>query len=190
MNLRSRLLLFVALLPAAMTGHAQLFSVYGTAALTHVSGVQTSSAGTTAGASSANFGGGVTVNFLSLHVVKLGLDARGSAGSGTHKTDNAEFSFRLGFQPPVINLKPFAQAGIGYAQSTVAITSGVGTETSRKYVTFGGHAGVDKPIFPFIDWRVVDVGYAHGVDVGPSFNNENVAHANFFSVGTGLVAHF
>ena len=132
----------------------------------------------------------MTVNFLSLHVVKLGLDARGSVGASTHKTNNAEFSLRLGFQPPVINLKPFAQVGVGYAQPTVAITSGVGTETSRKYVTFGGHAGLDKPIFPFVDWRIVDVGYARGFDVGPSFSNESVSHANFFSVGTGLVAHF
>ncbi len=179
------------LLAICCTARGQTVSVYGTFTEVRSSNVQVSSSGSTADGWSPNFGGGVTFNFLNLHVVKLGLDARGGAGSGTTKTDTAEVSLRAGFQPPVINLKPFVQLGVGYAAATVPIVSGVGSTLTRKYITVGGHAGLDRSILPFLDWRIIDLGIAHGTSVGPTFTTDGPSNgANFFSLGTGLVAHF
>ncbi len=181
----------LVLLTASSPARGQMFSVYANVGGTHSSNVQIGSDGKTAGGWSPNIGGGVTVNFLNLHVVKLGVDARGSGGTGDAATATAEISLRAGFQPPVIRLKPWVQVGAGYAAATVPIVSGVGSTYTGKFVTVGGHAGVDRPIAPFFDWRMVDVGYAHGFDTRSGFaSGKSNTGANLFSISTGLVARF
>lgn len=178
MRFRPVVCLFAALVfLSASAAHAQFVSVYGLVSGVKSSNVQTSSGG----GWGSHYGGGATFNFLNLPVVKLGLDARGGVGRGTTKTDTAELSLRLGVRPPVINLKPFVQVGVGYAAATVP-------NGTTKYVTVGGHAGVDRSLIPFLDWRIVDVGYSHGYNQDSGSGNK--PGANFFSIGTGLVAHF
>jgi hypothetical protein len=185
----------------ASAAHAQILSIYGTFSPLHASNVQTGSVASSTGYTeqytsfwAPAFGGGVTLNFLNLHVVKLGLDARGSTKSGTTGADTAELSLRLGFQPPVIHLKPYVQGGVGYlatrttnVSTTSASSAPVGGTFSNQYATVGFHAGVDKPLIPFLDFRIVDVGFAHAFNTGVSTSANN---ANTFSISTGLVAHF
>lgn len=181
--------------------HAQIVTVYGTFSPLHASNVRTGTAITSAGNAplytgfwTPAFGGGVTFNFLSLHVVKLGLDARGSTKPGTNGADTAELSLRLGFQPPLLSLKPYVQGGVGYLGTrTVNKTTSFGSTTPaggtfrNQYATVGFHAGVDKPLVPFLDLRIVEVGYAHAFSTGISTSADN---ANTFSISTGLAAHF
>ena len=185
----------------ASVAHAQVFSIYGTFSPLHASHVETGSVASNSGYTeqytsfwAPAVGGGVTFNFLNLHVVKLGLDARGSTKSGTTGADTAELSLRLGFQPPVLHLKPYVQGGVGYlaTRTTNVSTTGsgstaVGGTFTNKYATVGFHAGVDKPLLPFLDFRIVEIGYAHALNTGLSTSSDN---ANTFSIGTGLVAHF
>ena len=185
---------------SGFVAHAQVFSIYGTFSPLHASHVETGSVATTSGYTeqytsfwTPAFGGGVTFNFLNLHVIKLGLDARGSTKSGTTGADTAELSLRLGFQPPVLRLKPYVQGGVGYLSTrTTNVSTNFGSNTpvggtfSNQYATVGFHAGIDKPLVPFLDFRVIEFGYAHGFNVGVSDN----MNANTFSLGTGLVAHF
>ncbi len=123
-------------LSAASLAHAQVFSIYGTFSPVHASHVATGSVATSSGYTeqytsfwAPAFGGGVTFNFLNLHVVKLGLDARGSTKSGTTGADTAELALRLGFQPPVLRLKPYVQGGVGYLATR---TTNVSTYTGSK----------------------------------------------------------
>ena len=185
----------------ATKAHSQILSVYGTFSPLHASNVQTGSTSTATGYTAQYtsfwapaFGGGVTLNFLNLHVVKLGLDLRGSTKPGTTGADTAEVGLRLGFQPPLLRLKPYVQGGVGYlATRTVNTSTTPGTNTQvnstfgNDYATVGFHAGVDKPLIPFLDFRVVEVGYAHAFYSGFSSSTSN---ANVFSISTGLVAHF
>lgn len=185
----------------ASVAHAQVFSIYGTFSPLHASNIETGSVATGSGYTeqytsfwTPAFGGGVTLNFLNLHVVRLGLDARGSTKSGTTGADTAELSLRLGFQPPLLHLKPYIQGGAGYLAtrttnvSTVGVSgTPVGGTFNNQYATVGFHAGVDKPLIPFLDFRVVEIGYAHAFNTGISTNANN---ANTFSISTGLVAHF
>ena len=191
-----RLSLIVASLFAATTAHAQFVSVYGTFSPLHLSNVGT---GVTGSAYTQQFdsywtpafGGGVTLNMLNLHVVKLGLDVRGSTKPGTKGADTAELSVRLGFQPPLLKLKPYGQLGVGYlATRTFNVSSdAVGATVRNEYATLGGHVGVDAPLVPFLDFRILELGYAHAYSTGISFTNVNES-ANLFTVSTGLVAHF
>lgn len=182
---------------------AQLLSVYGTFSPVHASNVQTGSTySSTTGYTPQYtgfwvpaFGGGVTLNFLNLHVVKLGLDVRGSTKPGTTGADTAEVALRLGFQPPLLRLKPYVQGGVGYLATRTINTSTNSTGTgqvggtfSNDYATFGFHAGVDRPLIPFLDFRVVELGFAHAFDSGIS--TARSSSANTFSISTGLVAHF
>ena len=185
----------------ASVAPAQVFSIYGTFSPLHASNVETGSVASSTGYTeqytsfwAPAFGGGVTLNFLNLHVVKLGLDARGSTKSGTTGADTAELSLRLGFQPPVLRLKPYVQGGVGYlATRTTNVSTNFGSTTpvggtfNNQYATVGFHAGVDKPLIPLIDFRVVEVGFAHAFDTGLTTSASN---ANTFSISTGLVAHF
>lgn len=195
----STLLVACAALP---TAHAQLLSVYGTFSPLHASNVATGSVATGSGYTeqytsfwTPAFGGGITFNFLNLHVVKLGLDARGSTKRGTTGADTAELGLRLGFQPPLLRLKPYVQGGVGYLATrttNVSTTSTGGTPVggtfSNDYATVGFHAGVDKPLIPFLDFRIIEAGYTHAFTTGTSSGGIN--NANTFSLSTGLVAHF
>jgi hypothetical protein len=59
-------------------------------------------------------GGGVTFNFLPVGPVRLGLDLRGSTRPGSVGADTAMAGFKVGFNPPLIRLKPYIQAFAGY----------------------------------------------------------------------------
>ena len=184
-----------------LIARAQVLSVYGMFSPMHASHVETGSVATGSGYSeqytsfwTPAFGGGVTFNFLNLHVLKLGLDARGSTKAGTTGADTAELSLRLGLQPPALRLIPYVQAGVGYLGTrtvNVSTTSTSGTPVggifSNQYATVGFHAGVDKPLIPFLAFRVVEIGYGHTFNTGIGTSSNN---ANTFSIGTGLVAHF
>ena len=187
---------------SALAAHAQAASIYVTSSSGHYSNIQTGSVLTGSGYQEqyANFwasgvGGGVTLNFLPIGPVKLGFDFRGSTRPGTNEADTAMAGFRVGFNPPLIHLKPYVQASGGYVATR---TLNVSTNPSNPSQTVGGTftntyaaweiiGGVDVPIAPVLDLRLIELGGGTGMTVGLSSNTPNIS---LFTVNTGVVLHF
>jgi hypothetical protein len=184
---------------AVQQAHGQIISIYGLFDPVHATNVQT---GAVYSGGSYNeqytsfwapgFGGGVTLNLLNLHILKLGIDARGSTKPGTTGADTAQGAIRLAFKPPILKIKPYVQVGAGYLGTrTVNVSTNpvsgtpVGGTFTNKYATWNVQGGIDTPIAPFLDWRVVEVGAGHAFNTGFTSGN-----ANLFSVATGLVLRF
>ncbi len=190
-----RLSLLAALFVIALSGYvqAQVVSIYGTYSPTRVTGVQTGSVYnppsgyqneyTTVWAN--GFGGGVTLNFLPLPVISLGLDLRGSTRPGTVGADTALAGIKLGVHPPIIRIKPYIQASAGYlATRTVNQSTGLaGTTFTNKYAVYEVLGGIDYPLVPFLDLRLIEIGAGQVI-----LNNSN--NPNLLTINTGLVLHF
>ena len=190
------------LLLSAVASHAQAVSIYATSTSAHFTNVQTGSAYTTSGYQEqyANFwasgiGGGVTLNFLPIGPVKLGFDFRGSTRPGTAGADTAMAGFRVAFNPPFVHLKPYVQASGGYvATRTVNLSTSpsnpsqiVGGTFSNNYAAWEILGGVDVPLAPILDLRLIELGGGTGMAVGLSSNPPNIP---LFTVNSGLVLHF
>ena len=136
----------------------------------------------------SGIGGGVTLNFLPLGPVSVGLDLRGSTRPGTKGADTAMGGIRLGIHPPVLPVKPYIQVSAGYlATRTVNVTPALaGSTFNNKYLAWEILGGIDYPLAHFVDFRVIELGGGTGVAVlgGPGSNT------SFFTVNTGLVVHF
>ena len=200
-----RSLLFAPVLLLAAAAHAQVISIYATSSSDRFSNVQTGSVLTPSGVQNryTNFwttgvGGGVTFNFLPVGPVRLGLDFRGSTRQGTVGADTAMAGFKVGFHPPVIPIKPYLQASGGYvATRTVNVSSGVPPNSTfnNQYAAWEILGGVDFPLAPFLDVRLVEVGGGTGYGVGiynagNGFLGGSQPTVSMFTVNSGLVFHF
>lgn len=188
--MRQNLLLsvFLVVIAAAAAARAQVAEVYVTSANAHITDVPSGTSGNPPATQydtfwSSGIGGGVTVNFLPLPVVSLGVDLRGSTKPGTTGADSAMVGLKLGVHPPVIHIKPYIQGSVGYL---AARTPSAGNDSSltNKYLTYEVFGGIDYPLAHFIDFRVIEIG-AGGVIASDSANSPGI-----FNIDTGLVLHF
>ncbi len=134
--------------------------------------------------------------------VRLGVDARGSIANSTKGAYTATAAgghlasvlggMRASFHVPLIPLKPYVQGSAGLARTnfgtdynTGLASSGVSNSTGiqlSNHVEYDVFAGADLSILPFIDFRVVELGY--GAVQG---------HAHTYpveSLSSGIVIHF
>lgn len=180
----------LVLFAAAAASHGQIVSIYGTYSPIHLANVQTGSAGSNNQPQytsywASGFGGGVTLNFLQLPVVSLGLDLRGSTKPGTLGADTAMVGLKLGIHPPLIRIKPYVQASAGYLGTrTFSPSIPVGSTNNGTQVTWEILGGIDYPLVHFVDLRVIELGGGQGINTGSGGN------ASLFTVNTGLVVHF
>jgi hypothetical protein len=180
---------------SAVAAHAQAASIYVTSSSSHFSNVQTGLALTGSGYQeqyasfwASGIGGGVTLNFLPIGPVKVGFDFRGSTRPGTAGADTAMAGFRVGFNPPLIHLKPYVQASGGYVGTrTVNLTQAVGGTFTNKYAAWEIIGGVDVPIAPILDLRLIELGGGTGANVNGGTGSPNIS---LFTVNTGFVLHF
>jgi hypothetical protein len=187
---------------SSVAAHAQAISIYATSSSNRFSNVQTGSVYTTSGYQEqyANFwasgiGGGLTLNFLPVGPVKLGFDLRGSTRPGTVGADTAMGGLRVAFHPPLLLLKPYLQASGGYvATRTVNVSTNPGNPTqtvggtfTNKYAAWEILGGVDVPILPILDLRVIEVGGGTGIS---AFGTSSGPNLSLFTVNSGLVLHF
>jgi hypothetical protein len=169
-------------------------AVYGTFSPAHLSNVQTGViyTGTAYQNQTTSFwapgiGGGVTLNFVHLGIATLGLDLRGSTKPGTSGADTAMGGIKLGFNPPMLRIKPYVQGSVGYlATRTTNVSAGVAGNTtfnnqSAVYEILGG---IDYPLYHFVDYRIVEVGVGQGFLSLVSYN------PTLFTINTGIVVHF
>jgi hypothetical protein len=200
-----RYILFAAVLLPGAAAHAQVVSIYATSSSARFSNVQTGTNLTPSGYQNqyTNFwktgiGGGVTFNILPVGPIRLGLDFRGSTRQGTVGADTAMAGFKVGFHPPVIPIKPYLQASGGYvATRTVNVSSGATSNSTfnNQYAAWEILGGVDFPIVPFLDVRLVEVGGGTGYGVGTyslgtGFIGGPRPTISMFTVNSGLVFHF
>ncbi len=176
--------------------HAQL-SAYVTYSPAHLANVETGAVATTTGYTeqtasywSSGVGGGVTVPFLRLPFVSFNLDLRGSTRPGTAGVDSALVGVKLALHPHVVRLKPYVQVSGGYldTRTTNLSTSTVngpaeGGTFDNKYAAYEVLGGVDYPLIPFADIRIIEVGAGQGIGI-------DSRNATFETVNTGLVVHF
>jgi hypothetical protein len=194
-----RLLLLAALVLAPIAARAQVAEIYATLTIPHASNVQTGAVYSAATGmytnqytsfTAAGIGGGVTLNFLPLPVVKLGLDLRGSTKPGTVGVDKVLSGLKLTIKPPAIKMKPYVEAAAGYLGTrTVNVSSNplgagtVGGTFENKYAVYEILGGIDYPLVHFVDFRVIEIGGGHSLLDGSQ-------GASLFTVSTGLVLHF
>lgn len=194
--MRRNILLAALVILCAVQVSAQVVSLYVTSSSGRFGNVATGSIASASGFQeqyasffTSGVGGGVTFNFLPVGPVKLGLDFRGSTRPGTVGADTAMAGFKVGFNPPLIRLKPYVQASGGYlATRTVNVSTGlVGRTFDNKYAAWEILGGLDIPLAPFVDFRVIEVGGGQGIDVLGGSNTPNVS---LFTINSGLVVHF
>jgi hypothetical protein len=197
-----RKLIVVALVLSSVAAHGQAVSIYATSASNRFSNVQTGSVLTTSGFQNqytsywtSGIGGGVTLNFIPVGPLRLGFDLRGSTHPGSVGADTAMAGIRAAFNPPLIRLKPYVQASGGYVETrTVNVSSSatlpsqtIGGTFTNRYAAWEILGGVDIPILPVLDLRVIELGGGTGVS---AFGSANAPNLSLFSVNSGLVLHF
>jgi hypothetical protein len=144
-------------------------------------------------------GGGLTLSFIPLGPVRVGLDFRGSTRPGTLGADTGMMGLRIGVKVPVIRIKPYVEAAGGYIATR---TNNVGTVTTtgatqvsgtftNQYAGWEILGGIDYPIVHFVDFRVIEIGGGTAYTIGGNnLSNLNLQTISLFSVNTGIVVHF
>lgn len=192
--MRRNILLTAVVLLICIGARAQVAALYVTSSSSRFSNVATGSIpnGSSSQEQNANFwtsgvGGGLTLNFLPVGPIKLGIDLRGSTRPGTVGADTAMAGLKVAFNPPLIHLKPYIEGSGGYvATRTVNVSSGGGT-FPNEYAAWEILGGVDIPLAPLIDFRAVELGGGTGMSIHGIANSPNIS---LFTVNTGLVLHF
>ncbi len=205
-----RRFLLLALLALPTAARSQIFSAYVTSANSHFTGVQTSTVVAGTSSTSANYatsdfwtsgvGGGVTLGVLPVGPIHIGLDLRGSTRPGVSGADTAMAGLRVGLKPPIIRIKPYVQASGGYVGTrTPDLSAGIKTTTgmptfNNRYAAWEILGGVDYPLLPFVDFRVVEFGggrgYAYSSTTALNLSLTSGPQISLFTVNTGLVVHF
>lgn len=176
--------------------HGQAAEVYGT--FTEVHGNNVPGSGTacpviTAPCVATNPNGsvnglgpgvGLTLNFVHNPGFTFGLDFRGSKHFGGNGADTGLLGLKLGVQVPLLHLRPYIQASGGYLGTYLA-PSGSSTTTANHYYAAEILGGVDYPLLPRIDIRVLEVGAGHSLN-----SNANAIRPTFVTASTGVVFRF
>lgn len=195
----SLLLTTLAFTGLSIAAHAQL-SAYGTVTVDRLTGISSSplrSPGVVYNdsVSPIGFTGGARYDFKTVGPVRLGADVRGvvmssnrgaeqaSAGAGT-KIYSGLGGLRATFVTPIFHIKPYVQAsaGIGRSNYGILLTSSNSLKNNFEYHAF---AGVEIPILPLLDLRVVELGYGAMNSLGTGSHTYPMQ-----SVSTGIVLHF
>lgn len=185
-----RRVLWVSALLAACSAvvHAQAVSLYVTSSSARFGNAPTGAPGQTVPFWTSGIGGGVTLNTIPVGPVRLGVDLRGSTRPGTTGADTAMGGLRLGIKPPLISIKPYIQASGGYV-ATRTRALGVGSQLNR-YAAWEVLGGLDFPLMPFFDVRLIEVGGGTGYRLSGTLSTSGTETISMFTVNSGLVLHF
>jgi hypothetical protein len=124
-------------------------------------------------------GAGLTLNFVHNPGFTMGLDFRGSKHFGTNGADTG-----LLVQVPLLHLRPYLQASGGYL-GTYEAPSGSSNTTVNHFYAAEVLGGVDYPILPRIDIRILEVGAGHALNT-----NGSATRPSFVTASTGAVFRF
>jgi hypothetical protein len=174
--------LTVLLAAASFSAASAQVGIYGKFDAAHLSSSSTESFDSTGWFKGATVGG--YYDFLHFGPVSLGGDVRGSLlFQNPQKYRDVLFGLRLAAKPPVLPIKPYVQGSVGVGGFSYSGLGGVGTHYNNKF-QFQILGGVDYTLFPYIDWRVAEIGYGRMSGVSSFTPAPGV---NLFTIGTGIV---
>ena len=126
------------------------------------------------------FGG--TFNFISLHILDVGLDARDTAANGANIW---LAGFRVAAKPPIIRIKPYFKLAVGEARLKVPQTSNPSepNPVTTDYYLYNAALGVDYKLNHFLDVRLIEIG--DGRTLGGGSTNPT----SFLTINFGIVLH-
>jgi hypothetical protein len=199
MNLRKALLLLAVAIFATATVQAQL-GVYGTFTASRLTNLKSSPeaanfSGVNNDVSPLGGTGGIYYDCCKVGPAKLGVDLRGSIvttkrgaftnyNGGGARINSALFGVRASFQTHLLHsLKPYLQVSAGMGSSNYGLLYGNGVTLHNNF-EYMGFAGVDIPILPIMDFRLIELG-AGGLN--PFGNNSH--NYPLQSVSSGIVFH-
>jgi hypothetical protein len=202
MNLRKALLLLAVAIFVTATAHAQL-GVYGTFTANRLSNIKSSPLATNSTALNNDVSplggtGGIYYDFFKVgHLVKLGVDARGTitntkrgaytnANGGGARINSGLFGVRAVFNAPFMHtiLRPYVQGSVGIGSTNYGILYGDNGVSLHNNFEYMGFAGLDIPLASFMDFRLVEVGAGGLNPFGSSSHNYPLQ-----SVSSGVVFH-
>ena len=202
MNLRKALLLLAVATFVTASAQAQ-FGVYGTFTANRLSNIKSSPLATNSGAINNDVSplggtGGVYYDFLKLgHVVQLGADVRGSitttkrgaytnANGGGARVNSVLGGVRAVFSAPVLHhvLKPYVQGSVGLGSTNYGLLYGDNGVSLHSNFEYMGFAGVDIPLLPYMDFRLVEIGAGGLNPFGTNSHNYSLQ-----SLRSGVVFH-
>jgi hypothetical protein len=191
-----RLMLPIAALAAVpVLAHAQIVSAYATFAPSHVSGVINGNA-SSGGYNSTSYwtpaaGGGVTLNVLPVGPVRIGLDLRASGSAGSNSDTLVLFGPRVAVRLPIVKLKPYVQASGGYLRTNTTLVASpfAGSSATNGFGAWEVLGGIDRPVLPFFDLRVIEVGGGKAYNISGAGVPSGYT-VSLFTLSSGLVFHF
>jgi hypothetical protein len=211
MIFRKAVLFLAAAIATTTIAHAQ-FGVYGNVTVNRLSGQQgspyapenadpASCTGNNAVTCQVNNsvdplggGGGVYYDFKTLGPVRIGADIRGtitdsrqgaytfSRGSGT-RIYSTLGGIRGSFHTPIKLIKPYIQLSAGLGRSDYGLFTGSAIVVHNN-LQYEGFAGVDLKILPYMDFRVVELGYGALTSFGTNSHTYPIG-----TISTGVVFH-
>jgi hypothetical protein len=192
--------LAAAIAIAPSVAHAQV-GVYGTVTVNRLTGLQSSPLASGAVNDSVDpvgGGGGIYYDFKTLGPVRLGADLRGTitdskqgAYTFSRSTGTRIYStlggIRGSFHTPWVPVKPYVQISAGLGRSDYGLSTfdpTTGKPTIHNNFQFEGFAGVDLKLLPYMDFRVVELGYGALTSFGTDGHTYPIG-----SLSSGVVFH-
>ena len=170
----------VLLASALAVANAQV-GIYGLGSATHTKG-QTPAA--TSSPSNWLYGATLGVYDSPLHLgpIAVGGDLRGTfTTGGSQHLRGAMIGPRVSGKAPVLPLRPYAQASIGFVGVRSDPSGNLPTHYTSKF-SYGVLGGLDVTVLPLVDLRVIELGYNHVASL-----SDATTATNLFNLGAGIV---
>jgi hypothetical protein len=175
--------------------HGQAAEVYGTFTEVHGNNVpnganacQTigpcSAVNPTGSVNGLGPGAGLTLNFIHNPAFTFGVDFRGSRHVAGNGADTGLVGLKLGVKVPLLGLRPYLQGSGGYL-GTYESPSNSSTQTVNHYYAAEILAGLDYPLLPHLDIRVLEFGVGHALNT-----IHTATRPTFLTASTGVVYRF
>jgi hypothetical protein len=129
-------------------------------------------------------GAGLTLNLAHNSAFTFGVDFRGSKHVAGNGADTGLVGLKIGVHVPLLHLTPYLQGSGGYL-GTYESPSGSSNRTVNHYYAAEVLGGVDYPLLPRIDIRVIEIGAGHALNA-----TGNATKPSFVTASTGVVLRF
>ncbi len=128
---------------------------------------------------------GLTLNFVRTPGVLLGFDFRGSKHVNKNGADTGMAGIKLSIKPPILHATTYLQVSAGYLGTNFTPSVGGLSENASHYGAAEVLGGIDLPILPHFDIRVLEGGVGHALS-----KTYSGSRPTFVTASSGIVYHF